>query len=91
MARHCQPRRASSRMAQSGAELEIRITQGCPCAGMTDLEPGHVDLTWTAYIGAGLDTSGIWKLIECGEFMQTQSTERRHSSGRVISVRIYSE
>lgn len=87
MARHCQPRRAS-RMAQSGVELQIRITQGCPCAGMTDLEPGHVNPTWTAYIGAGLDTSGIWKLIECGEFMQTQSTdsyrigcnERRRSS-----------
>ncbi|XTI93677.1 hypothetical protein V2W45_1348152 [Cenococcum geophilum] len=77
-------------MAQSGVELEIRITQGCPCAGMTDLEPGHMDLTWTAYIGAELDTSDIWKLIECGEFMQTQSTDsyrigcnkRRHSSKR---------
>lgn len=43
--------------------------------------------TWTAYIGAGLGTAGI-ELIECGEFMQTQSTdsyrigcnERRRSS-----------
>lgn len=46
-------------MAQSGVELQIRITQGCLCAVMTDLEPLYVHLTWTAYIGARVDMSGI--------------------------------
>jgi hypothetical protein len=37
----------------------IRTTQGYPYAGIIDLEPGHANLTWAAYIGARLDMSGV--------------------------------